>query len=106
MISPPGDGDPGPTWKRGVEGQVIPWGLAPGGGIWSGLVGSVPVGVMSAGVIGRYVPPAPATSLPSVTAAVPWLDGPGGPPPLPPPPPAAKTAAPGISAINTPITHA
>src|SRR5579864_3264804 len=106
-MPPPGDGDPGRTWKRFASGQIIPCGLGPGGGTWSGLRVLFRSGTMSVGMIGRYVPPAPATSLPWVTAPIPWLDGPGCVPPPPPfPPPAALTAATGSSAVTTPIAHA
>ncbi len=43
----------------------------------SGLRGSPPLEPISRGVIGRYVPPAPATRWPPVSAPVPSLDGPG-----------------------------
>src|ERR1039457_5381740 len=92
-IPPPGDGEPGPLWKRWTCGHVRPCGLTPVGGISSGLRGSDPVETIPVGTIGRYLPPAPATSLPCVTAPEPWLDGPGW--VSPPPPPAARTVTPG-----------
>src|ERR1700722_4348469 len=101
---PPGAGEPGPTWKRLVVGHDIPCGLGPGGGIPSGLRGSEPPG-MPVGGIGRYVPPAPATSLPWVSAAVPAPDGAGPGAVEPPPPPVALALASGSRLVSATARH-
>src|ERR1700680_3608982 len=90
-IPPPGPREPAPRWKRVAAGQDMPCGSGPCGGIPSGFGGSLPPGARPVGMTGRYVPPAPATSLPWVTAALPRLDG-ADPGVLDPPPPPVAPA--------------